>query len=183
MGNSWGGGEIHQTLTANTGEKPIMIVKKEWYTSNQYTFFTRRINEGRTFTLLAKDKSEPPAVFNPDEYVVRRITPLECCRLQGFPDYWCDDIEIENPSNKEMDFWRNVWDEKSDIENKKRKTDAQIKTWLKSKQSDSELYKMWGNGVALPCVEFILGNIAEWDKTQDEQITVNKRKYEQLTLF
>ena len=23
-------------------------------------------------------------------YAVRRLTPLECLRLQGFPDYWLD---------------------------------------------------------------------------------------------
>lgn len=24
------------------------------------------------------------------KYIVRRLTPLECCRLQGFPDWWED---------------------------------------------------------------------------------------------
>ena len=27
------------------------------------------------------------------KYVVRRLTPLECLRLQGFPDNWFDDIK------------------------------------------------------------------------------------------
>lgn len=26
-------------------------------------------------------------------YVVRRLTPLECCRLQGMPDFWTDGVE------------------------------------------------------------------------------------------
>lgn len=177
-----GGGNIHQTLKANSGEKPIMIVKKI-YTSNSYTFFTKWNDEERAFTLIAKDKKDPPAVFRPEEYIVRRITPLECCRLQGFPDNWCDGLETENPSEEEIQFWKNVWDEKSEIEGKKQKTESQIVKWLKNPNSDAEQYKMWGNGVALPCVEFILGNIAEWDKTQDEQITVNKKRYVQLTLF
>ncbi|MFR5794183.1 MAG: DNA cytosine methyltransferase [Christensenellales bacterium] len=25
-------------------------------------------------------------------YFVRRFTPLECCRLQGFPDWWEDGV-------------------------------------------------------------------------------------------
>ena len=27
------------------------------------------------------------------KYIVRRLTPLECCRLQGFPDWWEDGVE------------------------------------------------------------------------------------------
>ena len=34
----------------------------------------------------------------------------------------------------------------------KPKTSKQIKKWLADPYSDSAEYKMWGNGVALPCV-------------------------------
>ena len=55
-------------------------------------------------------------------YIVRRLTPLECCRLQGFPDWWEDGAD----------------------------------------GSDSARYKMWGNGMALPCVLYVMeGFIAE----------------------
>ena len=55
-------------------------------------------------------------------YIVRRLTPLECCRLQGFPDWWEDGVD----------------------------------------GSDSARYKMWGNGMALPCVLYVMeGFIAE----------------------
>ena len=43
---------------------------------------------------------------------------------------------------------------------KKHKTDNQIIKWLKKPYSDSAEYKMWGNGVALPCVFFVLAGIA-----------------------
>ena len=36
-------------------------------------------------------------------------------------------------------------------ESKKEKTDNQICKWLKDPESDSAKYKMWGNGIALPC--------------------------------
>lgn len=55
------------------------------------------------------------------KYVLRRLTPTECAKLQGFPEWWCDD----------------------------------------AKGSDSAQYKLWGNGVALPCVALIIGNIVE----------------------
>ena len=54
-------------------------------------------------------------------YIVRRLTPLECCRLQGFPDWWEDGAE----------------------------------------GSDSARYKMWGNGIALPCAVDVLRRIAQ----------------------
>ena len=53
-------------------------------------------------------------------HLIRRLTPLECERLQGFPDGWTD---IPNAS-------------------------------------DSARYKALGNSVAIPCVEFILSQIA-----------------------
>lgn len=54
-------------------------------------------------------------------YAARRLTPLECCRLQGFPDDWCAGIP----------------------------------------HADSAEYKMWGNGIALPCALYVMQGIAE----------------------
>ena len=42
---------------------------------------------------------------------------------------------------------------------KKSKTKKQIVKWLKNPHSDSAEYKMWGNGVALPNVVFVLSGI------------------------
>jgi len=50
---------------------------------------------------------------------VRRLTPVECERLQGFPDNWTEG------------------------------------------QSDSARYKQMGNAVAVPVVEWIIGNICD----------------------
>lgn len=55
------------------------------------------------------------------KYVLRRLTPLECARLQGFPDWWTDGVE----------------------------------------GSDSNQYKMWGNGIALPCAADVIGRIVK----------------------
>ncbi len=32
--------------------------------------------------------------------------------------------------------------------------------WLKQPHTDSAEYRLWGNGVALPCVYFVLAGIA-----------------------
>ena len=100
------------------------------------------------------------AVVSP-YYRVRKLTPTECARLQGFPDWWCSDLGTENPTTDELSFWRDVFDAWTNLTGKKQKTDKQIIKWLKNPHSDSAEYKMWGNGVALPCVEFVLGGIAE----------------------
>lgn len=96
------------------------------------------------------------------KYTVRKLTPIECARLQGFPDWWCDEIENMNPSEEDMEFWRNVFKTYYTINGKKTvKTDKQIVKWLSSDNGDSARYKMWGNGVALPNVIFVLSGIAE----------------------
>ena len=55
------------------------------------------------------------------KYVLRRLTPTECLRLQGLPDWWCDGAN----------------------------------------GSDSAIYKMAGNGIAIPCAYDVLGRIVK----------------------
>ena len=95
-------------------------------------------------------------------YIVRKLTPSECAKLQGFPDWWCKNLEIENPSNQEIDFWTDVFETYRKIlgKSKKQKSKNQIIKWLNNPHSDTAEYKMWGNGVALPCVYFVLFGIA-----------------------
>lgn len=62
------------------------------------------------------------------KWIIRRLTPLECCRLQGFPDWWEEGVE----------------------------------------GSDTARYKMWGNGMALPCVLYVMQGIAEGMEEQKE---------------
>lgn len=38
-------------------------------------------------------------------YVFRRLTPLECCRLQGMPDLWCKDVPHSDAQEYKM--WGN----------------------------------------------------------------------------
>ena len=93
-------------------------------------------------------------------YTVRRLTPTECARLQGFPDYWCRDLGTPNPTEDEVAFWVEVWDTYARVIGTcKPKTEKQVRRWLESPHTDSAEYKLWGNGVALPCVFFVLAGI------------------------
>lgn len=98
------------------------------------------------------------------EYRVRRLTPTECARLQGFPDNWCD-----NAGEGDIEFFRKVFDTYSELMGVKKKTDKQISKWLKKPRTDAAEYKMWGNGVALPCVWFVLAGIAWEDEIEREK--------------
>ena len=66
-----------------------------------------------------------------DNLVVRRLTPLECSRLQGLPDGWLDIGDWVDENGK------------------------------KHKDSDSRKYKMAGNGIALPFWEWLMIRIGE----------------------
>ena len=85
---------------------------------------------------------------------VRRLTPRECERLQGFPDDWTRIWRKRVSANalKSAHFtkYRDMYDALGD-------------GWLRS-VADDPRYKALGNSMAVPCVEFILGNLMEVDK-------------------
>lgn len=67
------------------------------------------------------EKNESSSASAGRKYVLRRLTPIECARLQGFPDWWTDGAD----------------------------------------GSDSAVYKMWGNGIALPCAADVISRLAK----------------------
>ena len=118
-----------------------------------------QVEEDTSPTIMARDYKDPNAVCMGRGYTVRRLTPTECARLQGFPDNWCADLGTEKPTDEEMYFWHKVFKTYSEVTGCKMKSDKQVAKWLKDPYSDSAEYKMWGNGVALPCVWFVLCGI------------------------
>lgn len=103
------------------------------------------------------------------DYYVRRLTPVECARLQGFADWWCKGLGTAEPSEADIAYWSEVWETHRRVVSKanKPKTRNQIIKWLKNPYSDSAEYKLWGNGVALPCVFFVLSGIV-WASAEDD---------------
>jgi site-specific DNA-cytosine methylase len=99
------------------GPEPYVVFDKEVYNSGIGANGGHYISEDG-FAPTLRTKCTPGVCIR---HVVRRLTPLECCRLQGFPDYWMDGVP----------------------------------------GSDSAKYKMWGNGMALPNMLFVMRRIAE----------------------
>lgn len=123
--------------------------------------YTQMLKE-QSPTLMARDYKDPPVVNETEpEYIVRRLTPTECARLQGFPDWWCAGLGTDEPTEDEIEFWTEVFEIHRSVMGKssRPKSRNQIVKWLKAPHSDSAEYKMWGNGVALPNVYFVLSGI------------------------
>ena len=97
-------------------------------------------------------------------YITRRLTPTECARLQGFPDRWGDIDSKEDFTDGEYRFWLDVRNTHATViggREAKDYTKQQMLTWYNKLHTDSAEYKMWGNGIALPCALYVMQGIAE----------------------
>jgi len=124
-----GNGQLDQASISDVvGTLDCMHDQKMVIIENDMNYYTKQAHgeyiDGKVAsTLKQQDCNGYTDVVQEEKkkkYVLRRLTPTECARLQGFPDWWCDGAD----------------------------------------GSDSAQYKLWGNGVALPCVAFIMGRIA-----------------------
>lgn len=157
--------EVEPTMVA----KGPGAVAHPVYTTSKNSYHTEA-EEDVANTLVATDYKDPPTVTEEPYYIVRRLTPTECARLQGFPDWWCDDLGTGNPADEELAFWRDVFETHRRVVTgaAKPKTDKQIIKWLSDPHTDSAEYKMWGNGIALPCAVFVLSGIVYYSQFQDK---------------
>lgn len=95
------------------------------------------------------------------QYIVRRLTPTECARLQGFPDDWGHPDHKEDFTDEEYRFWLDVRNTHAAINGKQKKdyNKAQMLTWYNKLHTDSSEYKMWGNGISLPTALYVMQGI------------------------
>lgn len=99
----------------------------------------------------------------PRKYIVRRLIPIECARLQGFPDCWGVPDYKPSLTEDEKQFWHEVRRVYAIANGKKYKPvkDNALLKWYNKLHTDSSEYKMWGNGIALPCAEYVVGGVVE----------------------
>ena len=94
-------------------------------------------------------------------YIVRRLTPTECERLQGFPDGW---TKYGAPAESDRDsVGRGGVTEQADFgcEAAEGAERSPRRRGHDGKEiSDTRRYQMLGNSVAVPCVAFIMSGIA-----------------------
>ena len=160
--------ELANTLVA-TDYKDPPVINDVQTASGKEVFGTLSASMGSKQWLGNQEAFSGDYHIMEPEYIVRRLTPTECARLQGFPDWWCSGLGTEKPTEDDLAFWREVFETHRKIAgtSTKPKTDKQIIKWLKDPHSDSAEYKMWGNGVALPNVYFVLSGIVYYAQFPD----------------
>lgn len=136
------GKETVGTLMANAGTK-LWLGNQEAFSGDYHII----------------EEHERPAI----RYIVRRLTPTECARLQGFADRWGDIDEKDTFTPEEFRFWHDVRNTHAAINGKKRQeyTEKQMLAWYNKLHTDSAEYKMWGNGIALPPALYCMQGMAE----------------------
>lgn len=137
------GKETIGTLMANAGTK-LWLGNQEAFSGDYHII----------------EEREQPAV----RYIVRRLTPTECARLQGFADRWGDIEPKTEFSDAEYRFWLEVRNTHATViggKDAKEYTKEQMLTWYNKLQTDSAEYKMWGNGIALPPALYCMQGITD----------------------
>lgn len=146
-------------------EQPI-VFDKEVYNSGVNATGGHYIAEGGPSPTLRT--SVPPGVCV--QYIVRRLTPTESARLQGFPDAWGHPDHKEDFTDEEYRFWLDVRNTHAAINGKPQKdySKDQMLTWYNNLHTDSAEYKMWGNGIALPPALYCMQGIVDALTSSDD---------------
>ena len=146
-------------------EQPI-VFDKEVYNSGINATGAHYIAEGGPSPTLRT--SVPPGVCA--RYIVRRLTPTECARLQGFPDNWGHPDRKDAFTDEEYRFWLNVRNTYAAINGKavRQYTRRQMLSWYNKLHTDSAEYKMWGNGIALPCALYVMQGVKAFYQSREK---------------
>ena len=162
MAHGQANAEIEENLSPclNCNHEQPIIFDKEVYNSGINATGGHYIAEGGPAPTLRTD-GHPPGVCI--WYIVRRLTPTECARLQGFPDRWGDIPRITEFSDDDDWFWLEVRQTADRIGGRPARdyTGKQILSWHNKLHTDSAEYKMWGNGIALPNALYVMQGISE----------------------
>jgi DNA (cytosine-5)-methyltransferase 1 len=108
-------------IAGPVSEEPIVIDRAFFNQGRNAQYEPQVYTDGTVPTLIAKGPSAVQV-----RYIVRRLTPLECERLQGYPDGWTDIGEWVDSKGK------------------------------KHKEADSPRYKALGNSIAIPPWKWVL---------------------------
>ena len=106
---------------------PVISIDRAFFNQGQNALYDPQFyNDGVNPPLVAKGPNALCYGIDDVEYIVRRLTPLEAERLQGFPDKWTDIGEYTDSNGK------------------------------KKQSSDTARYKALGNSIALPPWKWVL---------------------------
>lgn len=152
------------SFTLNTVDQHAVAYACDYASFNQgkNALYAPDVNDsGINSTLVAKGPSA--VVYKFIKWIVRRLTPLECERLQGYPDDWTKLPKIDDMTEEEFSFFLQIFLLDKAARGKKTRvpTKASLVKWYNKLDCDGNRYKMCGNSLAIPCALRVLGGIAE----------------------
>lgn len=164
------------SFTLNTVDRHA-VVKPSIYSATHSSKQCEFKDRDEISTLCATDCKNPPIVSQAKcQYTVRMLTPLECCRLQGYPDWWCRGLADENPTENEVNKWIDIFNHWYEMNGRiTRATPKSVKRFFSRPNTDNAEYRAYGNSVAVPCVFFVLAGIV-WaeENTDNTQLKSDK---------
>lgn len=153
-------------------EKPAYGIDRAAFNQGKNALYNFSIEEELQPCLVAKGPGAVAVPQDDDEfpYIARRLMPIECSRLQGYPDWWTAEIREQEPTEEEISWWLGVFETHREATkpDTKPRTRNQIAKWLKDPQTDSAEYRMWGNSLAIPNAYQVLAGIAEQIRNPQE---------------
>ena len=149
-----GPSDIAGTLNCMHDQQAVCVDCRNHRTHNVSGTLQAKSNGGQSLNFIN------PVLHN---YIVRRLTPRECAKLQGMPADYCADLGTPKPTEEDIAFWAGVFETHRKImgKSKKPKSRAQIVKWLRNPYTDTAEWKMWGNACALPCVVFVMQGLVQ----------------------
>ncbi len=145
-----------------------------FHSQNSTTSASVSMEYEKTPTLECSKRVNVLFTINQNEWIVRRATPLECERLQGFPDHWTALPKIKDMNDDEYHFFLKVFLYDKKIRGKSCKnppTKTSLVKWYNKLDCDENRYKQCGNSLAIPCAVRVLGGISDY---ANRYITVKK---------
>ena len=124
----------------------------------------KQVRKGRVTVEEAAEDAE----MTVEEFVywcVRRLTPKECERLQGYPDFWTVLRKIATMTDEEYEFYKAAYITDKEIKGKTVRripTKKQLINWHNKLDVDGTRYRQLGNSLAIPCALRVIGYIADY---------------------
>lgn len=101
------------------------------------------------------------------KWAVRRLTPRECERLQGYPDDWTVLPKKSDMSDEDYEFYKAAFMIDKAVRGKstgKEPDKKKLIRWYNGLDSDGARYRMLGNSLAIPCALRVIGYIADYER-------------------
>ncbi|MCM1059431.1 MAG: DNA cytosine methyltransferase [Eubacterium sp.] len=147
----------------------IYTIDRAAFNQGENALYEPRISDdGINSTLVAKG---PGAVayklYLTLKWIVRRLTPRECERLQGYPDDWTVLPKISAMSDKDYEFYKAIFLLDKAVRGvavTKEPKESSLIRWYNGLDNDGARYRMLGNSLAIPCALRVIGYIANYER-------------------